>query len=57
MQPVDCEANVAYCGDGQKNGPEECDFNNPGTPNCTDQCTFSACGNGEIEYGEECDDG
>lgn len=56
VNQVECRADVAYCGDEVKNGNEECDYKNPNTPNCTTECTFAECWNGEIEYGEECDD-
>ncbi len=53
----------AVCGDGTKEGTEECDDGNliPGdgcNPDCTLPPTANEnCGNGMIDLGEECDDG
>jgi cysteine-rich repeat protein len=44
-----------YCGDGTVNGSEVCDFAK--TPlTCNSQCQLIQCGNGFIEFGEDCDD-
>jgi hypothetical protein len=51
--------NVAFCGDGHKNRPqEECDgtddANCPGA--CQPDCTcHTTCGNNVVEFGEQCD--
>jgi fibro-slime domain-containing protein len=53
---TDCTP-VAYCGDGTKNGPEQCDDGvNNGTPSssCDTACLFK-CGNAVLEAGEQCD--
>lgn len=63
-----CAANctmAAYCGDGTRNGPEQCDLGvagnqaNPyGMGKCTTTCTTAPfCGDGRIqgEHGEVCD--
>jgi fibro-slime domain-containing protein len=45
------------CGDGRKNGPEECDDGlNNGTPAslCDTACRLK-CGNGTLDVGEQCD--
>ena len=59
----DCEP-APYCGDGIKNGPEQCDEgteNNTGEyGGCNPDCTLASyCGDYEVqqEHGEECDDG
>ena len=49
-----------YCGDGVKNGAEECDDGvNDGTySTCNPDCTLAArCGDGQVQadYGEECE--
>ena len=47
------------CGDGIKNGPEQCDDGiNNGASNdpCSANCTLK-CGNGVVDPGEQCDDG
>ncbi|MCY1059607.1 DUF4215 domain-containing protein [Nannocystis sp. SCPEA4] len=57
--PNNCQP--AYCGDGFVWLPyEQCDDgwenNGPGQP-CESDCTRPSCGNGELDPGEECDDG
>ncbi len=53
-----CE--VDYCGDGIRNGTEQCDDGNqlPGD-GCDPACRseFHGCGDGKLDAGEECDDG
>jgi cysteine-rich repeat protein len=51
---------LEFCGDGiiNNNGTEACDP--PGTALCTNSCTIrdlAFCGDGEMDGGEECDDG
>ena len=52
-----------YCGDGTKNGDENCDdgkANNGKANKCNSKCTGvtgSVCGNSIKEAGEDCDDG
>ncbi len=47
------------CGDGQREGAEECDDGNLGDGDgCTSTCTFEPyCGDAAQDPGEECDDG
>ena len=47
------------CGDGQREGTEECDDGNLGTGDgCTSSCTLEPyCGDAAKDPGEECDDG
>jgi cysteine-rich repeat protein len=52
------------CGDGilhnLGSGDEVCDEgedNGPFPANCSDECTLTACGNGELDPGEDCDEG
>ena len=48
---ADCGSCAGYCGDGSCNGIEDCS-------SCFIDCgSCSACGNGNIEAGEQCDDG
>jgi cysteine-rich repeat protein len=58
----DCK--VPTCGDGilhnRGSGREICDDgedNGPFPARCTDGCTLGACGNGELDPSEQCDDG
>jgi len=56
---ADCKRG-GYCGDGEKNGDEQCDDGaNDGTyGTCTPECTLAPrCGDGEVQadYGEECE--
>lgn len=59
----DCQP-APFCGDGVRNGPEQCDLgtaeNTGEYGGCNDDCTRAArCGDGspQDEYGEICDDG
>ncbi|MFO7639409.1 MAG: DUF4215 domain-containing protein, partial [bacterium] len=47
----------SVCGDGVREGDEECDDGNrlPGD-GCDPSCRFE-CGNGRLDPNEECDDG
>jgi cysteine-rich repeat protein len=50
----------AFCGDGTKQGTEQCDNGpaNADLPNvCRTDCRLPACGDGILDTGEECDDG
>jgi hypothetical protein len=45
---------LPICGDGFVDGPDEtCEP--PGTSTCDADCTLIACGNGDVETGEECE--
>ncbi len=51
-----------FCGDGIKNGPEQCDDTDGVLPGqtCSSTCVLESlpsCGNGVVDQGEECDDG
>ena len=50
----------ALCGDGTKQGTEQCD-NGPANADapdvCRTDCRLPACGDGILDTGEECDDG
>lgn len=53
----DCQW-AGFCGDGERNGPEICDANDPNTPHCNDQCELDPhCGDGVKTPDEECDYG
>ncbi|HOZ56304.1 MAG TPA: DUF4215 domain-containing protein [bacterium] len=58
-----CRNDCTFCGDGIKNGSEECDGEDGinAEQNCSTSCTIETpkpkCGNGKVEAGEECDDG
>lgn len=48
----------AICGDGIKEGNEECDFGDAnGSSQCRDDCIVNQCGDGYLGPGESCDDG
>ncbi|MDD2807167.1 MAG: SdrD B-like domain-containing protein [Patescibacteria group bacterium] len=44
------------CGNYVTDGQEECDAGPNGSATCSVECTISICGNGRVEYGEQCDD-
>ncbi len=49
---------VEVCGNGTKEGGEECDDGNAvDGDGCDSNCTASTCGNGIVSPGESCDDG
>lgn len=50
---------AGWCGDGQRNGPEHCDFNDPFAPEaCGSDCRLEPyCGDGLPGDGEQCDYG
>ncbi len=51
-----CRESCTYCGDGEVNNGEECDFNDPNAPpSCTNDCMIPACGDGMVGPGETCD--
>ncbi|MBU1123801.1 DUF4215 domain-containing protein, partial [Patescibacteria group bacterium] len=54
-----CEATPANCGNGNREGDEECDDkNNVDTDDCTNACEEAECGDNIIWNGHEnCDDG
>ncbi|GMV39045.1 MAG: hypothetical protein AMXMBFR64_07610 [Myxococcales bacterium] len=53
---VACAA--ARCGDGVRQGAEECDDGNASPWDaCTPDCVAARCGDGFVQPGEECDDG
>jgi cysteine-rich repeat protein len=46
------------CGDGVKEGSEQCDDGNTvGGDGCSPTCAVEGCGNGVVDVGEGCDDG
>lgn len=58
----DCQMRADYCGDGEVNGPEECDEGLGGNlgdyEGCNPDCTNGPfCGDGIRQGDEECDDG
>jgi cysteine-rich repeat protein len=53
-----CIGSGAVCGNGVKEGDEECDDNNAtACDGCSPLCKVERCGNGVVECGEQCDDG
>ncbi|MCH2110117.1 MAG: fibro-slime domain-containing protein, partial [Polyangiaceae bacterium] len=57
-----CSSNVPSCGDGERNGPEQCDLgaamNTGSYGGCRADCTLSSrCGDGVVDPGEFCDAG
>jgi len=47
----------AECGDGEKEGREQCDDgNDDDDDDCPNHCRLPVCGNGILEGDEECDD-
>ena len=52
-------ANVITCGDGIREGGEQCDDgNHDNTDGCLDNCMAATCGDGIVQVGvEQCDDG
>jgi MYXO-CTERM domain-containing protein len=49
---------LQICGDGVRNGSEECDDGNAATDDdCTNQCRIAFCGDGVVNNGETCDNG
>lgn len=51
-------ASNGVCGNGVKEGTEECDDGNTDdTDACRVDCSLPACGDGVVQTGEECDDG
>ncbi|HQF56888.1 MAG TPA: hypothetical protein PK831_00040 [Candidatus Magasanikbacteria bacterium] len=58
----DCQDYGQYCGDGTRNGDEECDFNDPNMKDrCDSQCRIIVdpiiCGDGQVGGNEVCDTG
>jgi len=57
----DCQP-APYCGDAERNGPEQCDLgtekNTGEYGTCNEDCTFGPrCGDFHDDPSEECDDG
>ncbi|HET9956076.1 MAG TPA: DUF4215 domain-containing protein [Polyangiaceae bacterium] len=53
-----CREDCTFCGDGLKNGDEDCDAGRPeGSDSCSPTCQNRLCGNGRVDPGEACDDG
>ncbi len=51
-----CRNDCTFCGDGTKDPSEECDPNDPATPDCRDDCTLPRCGDGIVDPPDEtCD--
>jgi cysteine-rich repeat protein len=52
------DPNAPVCGDGTRNGAEECDDgNSSNTDACTNTCQLvDGCGDGNLDAGEQCDD-
>src|SRR5262249_3965124 len=49
---------LATCGDGVLQEPEQCDDGNlVDTDGCKRDCTLPRCGDGVVQSGEQCDDG
>ena len=47
-----CRPSCTYCGDGEVNNDEECDFNDPNAPpSCTNDCKLPPCG---LEVAKTC---
>jgi hypothetical protein len=61
--PVRCNERdclyAPYCGDGvdQPEYGEECEPTTENDPHCSFLCRFPECGNGILEWPEQCDDG
>ena len=56
--PTMTPTNTPRCGDGIRQGSEQCDDGNTvNGDGCDNNCTFTACGNGVKTAGEQCDDG
>lgn len=57
IQSATIEFEVPFCGDGTREGAEECDDGGESAA-CDADCTFAECGDGtpNVTAGEECDD-